>query len=131
MAHAAPMTEPQPPQAAPQHQRPAQHTQPLPVVQLTEKANLFAASQRPTAMPSHVPPAAAEPARPSLFNTMTGAFRRRAVSPGAPVAPQPAQRREPEIADHQPQNPHVSVRQTSAGDETGIEIPAFLRRQHS
>jgi hypothetical protein len=35
------------------------------------------------------------------------------------------------MADYQAQTPHVSVRQTSAGEETGIEIPAFLRRQHS
>jgi hypothetical protein len=78
-----------------------------------------------------VPHAASEPARPSLFNTVTGAFRRRALQPAAmPVQP-PAMRREPEVTDSQAQNPHVSVRQTSAGDETGIEIPAFLRRQHS
>jgi cell division protein FtsZ len=136
MTNATSMAEAPPPQSVHQQYRPEQHrpvqqTQPLPVAQLTEKANLFAASQRPTAMPSQLPPAAAEPARPSLFNTMTGAFRRRAAQPGAPVATQPAVRREPEIADHQAQNHHVSVRQTSAGDETGIEIPAFLRRQHS
>jgi hypothetical protein len=35
------------------------------------------------------------------------------------------------MADHQGPTPHVSVHQPSAGDETGIEIPAFLRRQHS
>ncbi len=61
-------------------------TQPLPAAQLTAKANLFAESQRPTAMPSHVPLAAAEPPRPSLFNTVTGAFRRRALQPGAGAA---------------------------------------------
>jgi cell division protein FtsZ len=110
--------------AAPQHQ-------PLPVAALTAKANLFAESQRPTAMPAHVPNQAVEPARPSLFNTVTGAFRRRAVQPSPTGAQPPATRREPEIGDYQPQSPHVSVRQASAGDETGIEIPAFLRRQHS
>jgi cell division protein FtsZ len=110
--------------AAPQHQ-------PLPVAALTAKANLFAESQRPTAMPAHVPNQAVEPARPSLFNTVTGAFRRRAVQPSPTGAQPPTTRREPEIGDYQPQSPHVSVRQASAGDETGIEIPAFLRRQHS
>jgi cell division protein FtsZ len=109
-------------------QKPVQQTQSLPVAQLNEKASLFAASQRPTAMPSQPPQATAEAARPSLFNTVTGAFRRRAMQPAAPAAQQPTMRREPEVADHQA---HVSVRQTSAGDETGIEIPAFLRRQHS
>jgi hypothetical protein len=29
------------------------------------------------------------------------------------------------------QAPSPQTRQTSAGEETGIEIPAFLRRQHS
>jgi hypothetical protein len=46
-------------------------------------------------------------------------------------AQQPTMRREPEMADYQPQPPNVAIRQTSAGDETGIEIPAFLRRQLS
>jgi cell division protein FtsZ len=111
-------------------QRPTQQTQPQPLAQLTAKANLFAESQRPTAMPSHLPHAA-EPARPSLFNTVTGAFRRRAMQPAAAAGQQPTMRREPDVTDYQTPQPHVSVRQTSAGDETGIEIPAFLRRQHS
>jgi cell division protein FtsZ len=111
-------------------QKPVQPTQPLPVAQLTEKANLFAAS-RPSATPSHVPQPVAEATRPSLFNTVTGVFRRRAMQSSASATQQPTVRREPEVADHQVQTPHVSVRQTSAGDETGIEIPAFLRRQHS
>jgi cell division protein FtsZ len=128
----APAMEAQPLQ--PMHQpRPVQQAQALPAAQLIAKANLFADSQRPTAMPSHVPqPATPEPARPSLFNTVTGGvFRRRALQPAANVPQQPAMRREPEIGEYQAQNTHVSVRQTSAGDETGIEIPAFLRRQHS
>jgi cell division protein FtsZ len=104
--------------------------QPLPAAQLAAKATLFAESQRPTAVPSHGPLAAAEPPRPSLFSTVTGALRRRALQP-APGPQQAVMRREPEMAEFQSPNPHVSVRQTSAGDETGLEIPAFLRRQHS
>ena len=129
-AHAGAVMETHGSQPVPQ-QKPLQQAQPLPVAQLTAKANLFAESQRPTAMPMHVPHAAAESARPSLFNTVTGAFRRRAVAPSVPTAQQPTIRREPEVAEYPAQNQPVSVRQTSAGDETGIEIPAFLRRQHS
>ncbi|HEY0183513.1 MAG TPA: cell division protein FtsZ [Rhodopila sp.] len=114
-----PMAQPKPPQ------------QPQPAAQLAAKANLFAEAQRPTSMPPQAPHQMAEPVRPSLFNTVTGAFRRRGAQPGAQPAPQAQVRREPEVAEYQAQNPHVSVRQTSAGDETGIEIPAFLRRQHS
>jgi cell division protein FtsZ len=112
-------------------QKPGQQAQPLPIAQLAAKANLFAESQRGPAMPAHLPQAATESARPSLFNTVTGAFRRRALQPAAAPTQQPTTRREPEMAEYQAQNPHVSVRQTSAADETGIEIPAFLRRQHS
>jgi len=122
----APVQQPLP------QQKPLQQMQPSPVSQLTAKANLFAEAQRPTAMPSYVPNPMIEAARPSLFNTVTGAFRRRALQPGATPAQQPTMmRREPEMSEYQSQNPNISVRQTSAGDETGIEIPAFLRRQHS
>jgi cell division protein FtsZ len=137
VANPAPMTEALMPQVGPQQpmlqQKAAQQrpVQPQPIAQLTAKANLFAESQRPTAMPSHLPQAAPEAARPSLFNTVTGAFRRRTSQPAATPAPQPAMRREPALADDQAHTHHVSVRQTSAGEETGIEIPAFLRRQHS
>jgi cell division protein FtsZ len=130
MGNAAPMMDAQASQPALQ-QKPVQQTQPLPAAQLTEKANLFAAAQRPAAISSNMPQATAEAPRPSLFNTVTGAFRRRAMQPSAATAQQPTMRRDPEITDQQTQTPHVSVRQASAGDETGIEIPAFLRRQHS
>jgi cell division protein FtsZ len=123
--------EAQSPQPKPVAQRQL-HAQPQSIVGLSAKANLFAESQRPAAMPSHpATHAAAEPARPSLFTTVTGAFRRRVTQPVMPVAHPQQVRREPEMEDYQSQNPHVSVRQTSAADETGIEIPAFLRRQHS
>ncbi|MDR3529134.1 MAG: cell division protein FtsZ [Rhodopila sp.] len=114
--------------------------QPQPIMQSAARANLFADAQRPTAVPAQPPVhAAPEPARPSLFNTVTGAFRRRAVQHPAP-APQPQHqpqhqpqqmRREPATEDYQPQHSQVSVHQTSSGEQTGIEIPAFLRRQSS
>jgi cell division protein FtsZ len=99
------------------------HLQPQSIVGLSAKANLFADQQRPTAMPSYpVAQLAPEPVRPSLFNAVTGAFRRRVTQPATQVVhPQPL-RHDPVIEEYQTQNPHVSVRQTSA---------AFLRRQHS
>jgi cell division protein FtsZ len=100
---------------------------PLPVVQLAAKANLFAESQRPVAMPAGAGGVVPEAARPSLFSAVTGALRRRGATT-AP-APTPTVRREPEMADHQSLGPQM--RQTSAAEETGMEIPAFLRRQHS
>jgi cell division protein FtsZ len=117
-------------QQKPMQQRQPQ-TEPLPAVKLAAKATLFADAQRPAAMPSQPPvQAMPEPTRPSLFNTVTGAFRRRAAQP-APLPQASPVRREPEVEDYQPQQAPVSVRQTSASEETGIEIPAFLRRQHS
>jgi hypothetical protein len=112
--------------------RPAQHAGrlPEPLVLLNEKASLFAASQRPTAMPSQGPvQPMADPGRPNLFNAVTGAFRRRGV-PASGHAAQPLPiRREPAMEDYQPQSAPVPVQHTA--DQTGLEIPAFLRRQHS
>ncbi len=131
--------------------------QPQPVVPLNNKASLFADAQRPTAMPGALngaqsglgqagagqpgggqfgpgqpggQPPLADPGRHSLFNTVTGAFRRR----GAPPVPAAASmRREPAIEEYQQQQPRpqVSVQQTATAEPSGIEIPAFLRRQHS
>ncbi|WP_428536820.1 cell division protein FtsZ [Rhodopila sp.] len=115
-------------QTKPVQQRPAQ---PQPIAQLASKANLFAQSHGPAAVPAHLPNGINEPTRPSLFNKMTGVLRGRPFPPTVAASPQPMTRREPEFADDQPQTHHVSVRQTSAGEETGIEIPAFLRRQLS
>jgi cell division protein FtsZ len=113
------------------HQRPVQLPQTQPAPQANGRANLFADAQRPAAVPNHLPANPnADPGRPSLFNTVTGAFRKRALQPSAPQGQQP-QRREPEVDSYQPPVAPVSVRQSSAAEETGIEIPAFLRRQHS
>ena len=120
-------------QAGPVHQQRMPH----PLAQLTAKANLFADdAQRPTAMPVQAPAQAMpDTGRPSLFNAVTGAFRRRTAQPAAPAVQPQSLRRDPAVDDYQPQvaAPHsqVSVQQTSAGEQTGIEIPAFLRRQHS
>jgi len=76
-------------------------------------------------------PVAAEPARASLFGTVTGVFRRRPGSGAALGHDQPAGRVEPMIAaESRLEHPRASVRPV-AGEEMGIEIPTFLRRQSS
>ncbi len=111
--------------------QPAPQAQPL--AQLAAKANLFAEAQRPAVVPAQAP--VQDVSRPSLFNAVTGAFRRRTTPAAAPAVMQPqAVRREPAVEDYQPvvaPQSQVSVQQTSASEQTGIEIPAFLRRQHS
>jgi cell division protein FtsZ len=91
------------------------------------RSNLFA-EPAPSGQPAATP--VPEPARPSLFGTVTGVFRRR---PGSVATShdQPAGRLEPMMAAEQrPEHPRASVRPV-AGEEMGIEIPTFLRRQSS
>ena len=122
----------------PVQQRPLQarqpQFQPQPIVQPAARATLFANAERPASMPPSQPPmyAASEGPRTSLFNKVTGAFSRRPAPQAAPLQQQqqPARREQP-MDDYQPEAPRVSVHQASAADETGIEIPAFLRRQSS
>ncbi|MEJ0016299.1 MAG: cell division protein FtsZ [Acetobacteraceae bacterium] len=91
------------------------------------RSGLFAEAPRPVNASASMLPAA-EPPRPSLFSTVTGAFRRR--QSGAPAeAPAPV-RAEPALQEPRIEQPRASVRQT-AGDEVGLDIPAFLRRQSS
>ncbi|HEY7578995.1 MAG TPA: cell division protein FtsZ [Acetobacteraceae bacterium] len=71
---------------------------------------------------------AAEVSRPSIFSQVTGALRRRLPTPPRPEAA-PA-RNEPALHEQRPEPPRASVRQT-AGEEVGLDIPAFLRRQSS
>jgi cell division protein FtsZ len=90
------------------------------------------------------------PVRKSLFGIVTGAIRgggaapsqagpsqagtsqagKRQAAPGPGPMPQPAARAEPTLADARPEPARPSVR-PAAGDEMGIDIPAFLRRQSS
>jgi cell division protein FtsZ len=95
------------------------------------RGGLFADPNRGpvVALPAGVP---AEP-RPSLFRAVTGRLRNSLAAAGAPAAPaEPAQpRAEPAAQEHRPEPaPRASVRQ-AAGEEMGLEIPAFLRRQSS
>jgi cell division protein FtsZ len=119
--------------------QPWQTRQPQPIAQPAPRASLFADGPRPASMPSAQVPLynPAEGNKTSLFNTVTGAFRRRAVpsaaapSAAAPMAqPQPV-RREPAVDEYQAEPASASARPASGADETGIEIPAFLRRQTS
>jgi cell division protein FtsZ len=91
----------------------------------TPRSGLFADAPRAASVD-----AAAEAARPSLFSTVTGAFRRRQHhAPAVTAEPAPV-RADPAPQDPRTEPPRVSVRQT-AGDEVGLDIPAFLRRQSS
>jgi hypothetical protein len=91
-------------------------------------AGLFA-DARPTAAPAALPQTA-EPARSSLFTTVTGAFRRRPAAPAAVETAMP--RHEPVLhGEQRAEAPRASVRLASASEEPTLEIPAFLRRQTS
>ncbi len=97
----------------------------------TQRASLFADPPRELAQPQAgaVP---AEPARPSLFGTVTGVFRRRPLGVVA-VTEEPVARVEPVVAGAEQQRPEparAAVRAV-AGEEMGLDIPTFLRRQSS
>jgi cell division protein FtsZ len=93
------------------------------------RAGLFAEPPRPVSAGAPAQQTA-EPARPSLFSTVTGAFRRRQHAPAAHVEPAPI-RAEPTMQNHHPEPPRASVRQTAGDEVAGLDIPAFLRRQSS
>jgi cell division protein FtsZ len=92
-------------------------------------ASLFAEPSRPVAAAAAAP-SAGDPGRPSLFSAMTGAFRRRNQPVTAPSGP-PQIRPEPAVQEPRAEPPRASVRQTAAEEVTGLDIPAFLRRQSS
>ncbi|MEO9191622.1 MAG: cell division protein FtsZ [Acetobacteraceae bacterium] len=75
-----------------------------------------------------VPAMAPEPVRPSLFGTVTGVLLRRRAGALQPVETNVA-RIEPVVAERA-EPPAATVRAV-AGEEMGIEIPTFLRRQSS
>jgi cell division protein FtsZ len=95
-------------------------------VSAVSHSGLFA--EAPVSAAASMPPGT-EPSRPSLFSTVTGAFRRRQPAPTAQGEPAPM-RAEPAMLQPRIEQPRASVRQT-AGDEVGLDIPAFLRRQSS
>ncbi len=85
---------------------------------------LFAAAPAPVSEPAPLAP------RASLFGIVTGALRR-----GMPAMAESlthnSPRAEPSLAAQQPETaPRAAVRPTT-GEEMGLDIPAFLRRQSS
>jgi cell division protein FtsZ len=92
-----------------------------------QHSGLFVEAAPPTGL---VQQPAADSARPNLFSQVTGAFRRRQHhAPTEHGEPAPV-RAEPAMQEPRVEQPRASVRQT-AGDEVGLDIPAFLRRQSS
>jgi cell division protein FtsZ len=92
-------------------------------------AGLFADPSGPVSAAAPGQPAT-EASRPSLFSTVTGAFRRRTQPLTSSPGPAPA-RAEPVIHEPRPELPRASVQQTAGDEVTGLDIPAFLRRQSS
>ena len=121
MMEAMPTVVPQPvptPAAAPE-------VRPAPTA---SRASLFTEAPQPISAGAPAQPMT-EASRPSLFSTVTGAFRRRQHAPAATQEAAPL-RAEPAFQEPRAEQPRVSVRQTG-GDEVGLDIPAFLRRQSS
>ena len=114
---APPVEAPQPPpRSAPAAQQP-----------VSANASLFAEQPRVAAAPVQT---ASEGPRPSLFSTVTGAFRRRNNVTSAPAVPM-AVRAEPMLHEARPELPRASVRPAGGDEVAGLDIPAFLRRQSS
>ncbi len=115
-----------PPSAAPALRSPAALPQ-----RPASARSLFA---EPVARPSE-PAAPAPSVGTSLFNRVTGGFGKRAQqAPAASSAPAPAERRAEPAAAAEPRPaaaPARPVRQATADEMGGLEIPAFLRRQQS
>jgi cell division protein FtsZ len=95
-------------------------------------SGVMAEPLRRMAQPQSSSTPVANPGRKSLFNAVTGAFRRRATAmpTQTPVAHAVPMRWEPEVEEYQPQPAPASVELASA-EPTGLELPAFLRRQSS
>jgi len=76
------------------------------------------------------PPKAEPSPRKTLFGIVTGAIRGTPVPPPAAEPAPVAQRQDPSAYAERAEPARANVRPT-AGDEMGIDIPAFLRRQSS
>ncbi len=141
---AAPVAlRPSAPGAAPQAEPSMeQFTEPVPAPAPTQApVRLAPLAPRPAAARSgglFAPPAASEgalapgqtePARPSLFISVTGALLRRRATP--PHQAEAAGARVDPLGGEQRAEPQPATVRPVAGEEMGIEIPTFLRRQSS
>ena len=132
-----PLAEPAP--------RPALQAQPLPPARPKPPSSLFsqATQAREPAAPVPSQPAGESVAR-SLFQQATGLFRKRATAvqaaPEPQHAPEPLARRREPVAEPMAQQyarelpveaDRAADRRAGVADDSGIEIPAFLRRQSS
>jgi cell division protein FtsZ len=75
-------------------------------------------------------PAPVAPPRASLFGIVTGALRRRPTGTDETEASEAPPRHDTDRGEPEPDMIQASVR-PSSGDEMGLDIPAFLRRQSS
>ena len=121
-AGASPSTPPGP---SPFGHHPAAETAAPRPAGLRPRSGLFA---EPSRAPATAPPPPEAP-RHSLFGNVTGLLRRRAAPASAPQPATPeAMRRDP-AAEPRPE-PRPSVHPVG-GEDMGLEIPTFLRRQSS
>ena len=121
-------------QPLPEPTRPAQPPRVgRPIAEQPPRRGLFAES-------AAAPPLPPAPPRKSIFGIVTGAIRGGShAAPEAPQGPmQPGshhlnQRSEPSLGndEHDPQPPSRAQVRQAAGEEMGLDIPAFLRRQSS
>ena len=120
------------PQPAQPGMMPQQAPRPPQAGEAPASRGLFAEAPRGPARPLPLPPAGhpVAPPRSSLFGIVTGAMRR--TRPNAPeaegAAPEQPQMAAENEAPAEPPRPSV---RPAPGDESGLDIPAFLRRQSS
>ena len=112
-------------QATGQMAAPAPGSRPAPRSGLFAEAPQAAAPAQPAGAPG-----APEAPRPSLFSTVTGAFRRRPVAPQTATEPPPV-RMEPVMPEIRAEAPRTQMQQATSDEMGHYEIPAFLRRQTS
>jgi cell division protein FtsZ len=94
-----------------------------------EPAPLTAPARAPQAVAPAAPaPVYTEMPRRSIFQSVTGRLRH-SLTPATPAHGDTAGD-EPALTEHRAEAARASVRQ-AVGEEVGLDIPAFLRRQSS